>query len=79
MPVPTRAAKTSERWFTRTEVRALSGAPDNHSLREAQAAGLVAPQRLANRMLIYTEADIRALRDERRRRGLRVPSVAGFD
>jgi len=78
MPAPTRVAKTSDRFYTRTEARALSGAPDNHSLREAQAAGLVSPQRLANRMWLYSEDDIRALRDQRRRRGLRVPNVDGF-
>jgi hypothetical protein len=79
MPAPTRTAKQSERLYTRTEARALSGSPDNHALREAQAAGLVAPQRLANRMWVYSTADIRALRDQRRRRGLRVPVVEGFD
>jgi hypothetical protein len=73
------ARKTSDRFFTRTEARRLSGAPDNHAFREYAASGLIQPVRLANGYWLYSARDVQAIRNERRSRGRPVPVVEGFD
>lgn len=72
-------SKDSDRLYTRTEARALAGVPDNHTFREYAAMGILAPRRLANGIWLLTRADIQAVRNERRRRGLSVPVVPGFE
>jgi hypothetical protein len=78
MPAAGRATKRITALFTRREVRALTGMPDNHAFAEFTAAGICRPIQLANGLWIYSRDDVQRARDERRRRGLRVPDVTGF-
>ena len=78
MARPAPAENLSDKFYTRTEARALTGVPDGHAFREYAALKLIHPRRLANGLWLYSHDDIQAMRDERRHRGRPVPKADGF-